>query len=250
MQIDQDVKRLGGGPLFQHVPPEEARAFIERAALRSYAAGRTIYSQDEVGNTFYMVAKGLVTLHHATAQGQMRLVQHLTSGDLLGFGPALHRWPRQTAAIAQHPAQLLMWEARDLLDVPTTFPHVLRAALLDQSQLLVGMWHYSLELKNLSVDQRLARVLLHLHSRMGRAIENGVLIDIPLTRSDLADLTDATIFTVSRIMAQWEKNGIVGGGRSQVVVRDAAALHQLGAPHVLANTPPAAAARGRLRPGS
>ena len=74
------------------------------------------------------------------------------------------------------------------------------------------------ELATQQVEQRLARVLLRLVTRTGRRIEQGVLIDVRLTRQDLAEMTGTTLFTVSRVLNRWQKAGVIRAGRQRVVV--------------------------------
>jgi CRP-like cAMP-binding protein len=69
------------------------------------------------------------------------------------------------------------------------------------------------------VERRLARSILRLASQAGRKIEDGVLIDLPLSRQDLAEMNGTTLYTVSRIMSQWEEQGLVRLGRERVVIR-------------------------------
>jgi CRP-like cAMP-binding protein len=53
---------------------------------------------------------------------------------------------------------------------------------------------------------------------------DGVLIDIQLTRQDLAELSGTTLYSVSRIIAKWEKMGLVISRRAQVVITNAHGL--------------------------
>ena len=46
-----------------------------------------------------------------------------------------------------------------------------------------------------------------------------MLIDMPLSRQDLAEMTGTTLFTVSRVLSEWESQGIVESGRERVVVK-------------------------------
>lgn len=69
-----------------------------------------------------------------------------------------------------------------------------------------------------SVEQRLAQALLSLLSTMGRNIDNGTLIDMPLTEEDLATLTGTTMYTVSRMLNKWQRAGIVEATRRRIVV--------------------------------
>jgi uncharacterized protein involved in response to NO len=74
------------------------------------------------------------------------------------------------------------------------------------------------------VERRIAHVLLRLARQAGRRIETGVEIEFPITRQDIAEMTAATLFTVSRVMREWEQAGLVEGGRQRIVVRDSQAL--------------------------
>ena len=51
-------------------------------------------------------------------------------------------------------------------------------------------------------------------------MDEGVLLDLPLSREDLAQLTGTTVYTVSRIISRWEASGLLRAGRQQLVIRD------------------------------
>jgi CRP-like cAMP-binding protein len=58
----------------------------------------------------------------------------------------------------------------------------------------------------------------------GRRVETGVLIDLPLSRDDIAQMTGTTLYTVSRIVSRWEADGVLEAGRQRVVIRNPHAL--------------------------
>jgi CRP-like cAMP-binding protein len=70
------------------------------------------------------------------------------------------------------------------------------------------------------VEQRIARILLKLAAQSGRKIDEGVLIDLPITRQDIAEMCGTTLFTVSRTLNEWERGGLLEIGRERVVIRD------------------------------
>ena len=63
------------------------------------------------------------------------------------------------------------------------------------------------ELATERVERRVARALLRLLRQVGRRVEDGVLLDVTLSRQDLAEMTGTTLYTTSRILSQWEKEG-------------------------------------------
>src|SRR3546814_1082991 len=57
------------------------------------------------------------------------------------------------------------------------------------------------ELATQSADRRIARTLLRLLDQAGRRTGDGVRIEFPLRRKDIADIAGTTLHTVSRIVA-------------------------------------------------
>jgi CRP-like cAMP-binding protein len=87
------------------------------------------------------------------------------------------------------------------------------------------------------VEQRVAHALLRLAQQAGRKVESGVEIDFPISRQDVAEMTGATLHTVSRILSAWEQQGLIEGGRQRIVLRDPHRLFALAEGHKDAHQP-------------
>jgi CRP-like cAMP-binding protein len=74
------------------------------------------------------------------------------------------------------------------------------------------------------VEQRIARVLLRLAGQSGKRVEAGVLIELPFSRQELAEMAGTTLFTVSRILSTWEKQGLISAGREKVTLTNPHAI--------------------------
>ena len=59
---------------------------------------------------------------------------------------------------------------------------------------------------------------MRLTRQFGRRTPNGVLLDMPLTREDLAQMTGTNLYNVSRILSKWEQAGYIQTGRGQIVL--------------------------------
>jgi CRP/FNR family transcriptional regulator, nitrogen oxide reductase regulator len=75
--------------------------------------------------------------------------------------------------------------------------------------------------------QRLAKALVELSERHGRREGDGVSLPLPLTRQDLAALTGTTIYTASRIVADWVDADILESHRARLRVKRLNRLIQL-----------------------
>ncbi len=74
------------------------------------------------------------------------------------------------------------------------------------------------ELATQRVEQRVARTILRLVRQFGRRTEEGVLIDMALTREDIAQMSGTNLYQVSRILSRWEQAGYISTGRKQVTL--------------------------------
>jgi CRP-like cAMP-binding protein len=99
------------------------------------------------------------------------------------------------------------------------YPHL----ALNLVELIAGYYRRLLgryqELVTQRVEQRVARALLRLAQQAGQKVENGVLIGLPLSREDLAEMTGTTLYTVSRILSRWDHQGFLETGRQRVLIR-------------------------------
>jgi CRP/FNR family transcriptional regulator, nitrogen oxide reductase regulator len=84
-----------------------------------------------------------------------------------------------------------------------------------------------MEMSTEEVESRIAHALLRLANQGGRKTDEGILIDFPISRQDIAQMTGTTLHTVSRIMSAWETAGLVSSGRQKVVIRDPHKLYLL-----------------------
>jgi CRP-like cAMP-binding protein len=66
-------------------------------------------------------------------------------------------------------------------------------------------------------QQRLAQVLVVLAQRIGQRVSGGVELDV--TNEELAHSANVTSFTVSRLMTDWQRQGVVVKDRGKVVLR-------------------------------
>jgi CRP-like cAMP-binding protein len=65
-----------------------------------------------------------------------------------------------------------------------------------------------------------AHALLRLAKQAGRKMDDGIEIDFPISRQDIAEMTGTTLHTVSRTLSAWEQQGLIESGRQRIVLRD------------------------------
>lgn len=207
-----------------HTPPflglsrSELAAVNQAAHLRRVERQAFFYHQGDPATTFYILSEGQVRLTEVTTEGQQLLVRFVGPGEALGIIAALENTVYPLAAQAVDDCQALAWDSATLERLMERFPRI----AINGLRLVSQRWHeleerYR-ELATERVERRIAQTLLRLVRQIGRRVEGGVLIDLPLTRQDLAEMTGTTLYTVSRILSRWEQEQLVETGRERVLI--------------------------------
>jgi CRP-like cAMP-binding protein len=79
----------------------------------------------------------------------------------------------------------------------------------------------------LDLPGRLARTLLRLADEHGRLVEDGVLIDLTLTQTDLAEMTGATRVSINKALGRFRRAGWVRAKGRRFTILDWDALENL-----------------------
>jgi CRP-like cAMP-binding protein len=134
---------------------------------------------------------------------------------------------------AEYPASAQALQDSSALAWSSTFLHGMLEARpylsLDLMQLMTTyiqeMQSRYRELATEKLEQRIARTLLRLAAQSGQRAEEGIALE--LSRQDLAEMSGATLHSVSRVLAEWDRNGLVDAGREHLVLTDPHGLVRL-----------------------
>ena len=229
-----DLKQhlVGECPLFQGLLLEGRREVAARA--RSVEARRrsVFFREGEPASLFGFLYSGRVKLLQRGPSGTEAILRLIVSRQVLG-GLALSPGEvHEGTAIALETSRALTWQRRDLERLFSRHPSLPLNALRIQARRLRERDERYRELATERVPQRLAQTLLRLVRPAGRRFEDGLFADVPLSRAELAELSGTTIFTVSRILSDWDGQGILKSRRERVVIEDTRLLA------AIANNPP------------
>lgn len=181
--------------------------------------GGIFFSQGQEANRFFVVLAGRVKISQVTPEGHQIVVRYAGAGEMFGCVPLYGGKEYPATASAVKECEALSWERSGTDRLMERHPRMAINALELLGEELAQIRSRYVELATERVERRVARALLRLVGQAGKRVEGGVLIEFPLSRQDLAQLTGTTLHTVSRILSGWEAAGIVKSGRQRVVIR-------------------------------
>lgn len=213
-----ELALLQDAPLFGGMEREALEAAREAAYRRQVRQSEFVFYQDDPATTFYVVQEGRARLSQLTPEGHQVIIRYLGPGDGMGIIVALSNTVYPLSAEAVTDCLVLAWDADTVVQLMERYPRL----ALNGMRLVAGRFrnlqNRYRELATERVERRVARALLRLARQTGKRTGAGVLLDLPLSRQDLGEMTGTTLYTVSRILRSWEQEGLIESGRERVVI--------------------------------
>ena len=203
-------------PLFRHLPASVREDVLRRAQRRKFDDGTFLFQQGELARVVYILISGRVKLLQVTLEGHEVLLRVMGPGEMVGGIAALIGGDYPASAQAVGPCEVLVWHRDEMLQLMEQHGRLALNALQFLAERFHELQDRYRELATERVERRVARALLRLARQVGRKEEGRIVIDFPLSRQDLAEMTGTTLYTVSRILRQWEQQGLIETQRVRV----------------------------------
>lgn len=194
-------------PLFAGMPQRELADLCAYCRVEQHETDATIFFQGDETDRLWLLNSGRLKMVHHEIDGREVILEIIEPGEM--FGGA-------TIFLDEHPATAIALAPSET----TSFPRSIYTQFLQQHpevavrliRMLGGRLHSVMDLHIMTgerVERRLAHILLKLAARAGRKQAEGILITIPLSRQDLADMAGTTLETTIRLMSRFNAQGMV-----------------------------------------
>lgn len=229
---DVPLDRIGALELFTLLPAEALQEVRAAMRVERVAKDDIICEQGEAIDRAYALGAGSIRIVQTGSDGGQAIVRFIGPGEMFATVPLFtdHRAPAD--AIAAEPSTIMTWSEQDLQRLMTIYPaiavNVIRALGLRMMQLQERVR----ELTTQRAEQRIAHALLRLVEQAGRDGVRGTTIELPLRRKDLAEYAGTTLHTASRMIAAWEKAGLLASSGQRLTVCDLGGIRSLAEKHV------------------
>ena len=225
--ISERLKILRRVPFFQDLTPADLEWVNSLFHQEDFKVDEVICLSGEPADRFFVIADGRVKLLRHSLTGRDILLDLLTPGEFFGnlSGQGHDVYPE--TAQAQFPCCILVTGRENFQQILKRHPNVALKVIDIMARRLQAANERVHQLSALPVDGRIASVLLMLGDKFGEKRQVGLLLQVPLSREDLAGMTGTTTESASRVMSQFQKDGLIRSGRGWVAVTDREGLEAI-----------------------
>lgn len=203
--------------VFEDASDDDLDHIVQNSITRSIEEGGYFFFQGDAADYVYVLISGQVKLLQSNPAGHQVNLRTIHPWQLFGALGAVRDAARYPAsAQAMQNSSALAMQGLFLRGMMETRPYLSLALMRLMTGYIEEMQVRYRELATERVEQRIALALLRLTSQVGK--KSGTGIELALSRQDLAEISGSTLYTVSRVLAGWERQDLVRTGREKVTI--------------------------------
>jgi CRP-like cAMP-binding protein len=211
--------------LFSGLTLADCTSITSTAQDRSFTRRQTIFFEGAPIRQILLITSGHVKVSQSGQNGAEVILRLDGPGKILGGMGLQAEGDHSATAQALQSATALVWETSAFESLSERFPLLRRNITRMLEERLQELQQRFREVSTEKVGLRLSSELIRLQEQVGKQVDGDV--EISLSREELAQLIGTTLFTVSRLLCQWELLGIVSPRREAVLVKNLPALIEM-----------------------
>lgn len=203
--------------LLRGLGPQEVDLILKSARQRRYSARTVMTHQGERICDIRALLQGRARYFYDTPAGKKLILNWITPGQtfagLAALSAAPHTYPASTEAVRD--SIVLSWDGPTIRSLAHQFPRILENAVVVATDRHIA-WHLAahVALCSETARERVAHVLLALAPLIGQKRHDSIELDV--TNQELADSTNISPYTISRLINEWQRTGALRKRRGKI----------------------------------
>lgn len=220
-----DPKCTSKSPVFSALGKEELQKIYRLIVRQEYKKGDMIVRYGSIPRKFMIVKKGKTKIVSLTPEGREQILYILNTGDFFGEHNLLRDRATTYYVEAMDDTTICSIGKADFESLMLRYPNI---ALKVMEGLCDRLEHMESLVKTISpkdVNTRITMLLMDLSYRYGQAQRGGILIEVPMTREEMANYIGVARETLIRKLSSLKEEGVIDLiGHKKIKVNDISRL--------------------------
>ena len=202
----------------------DVNVILAAAKPRRLLAHSIVANQGSPADCLFLLTEGRARFFFITEDGIKRIgLRWLGPGDVFGTMAVSARQDSYLVSTEMvRDGCVLTWNRETIKNLAGKFPRLWQNALAVATDYLAFYAATRIALTCSDARERLAYVLVTLERTIGDKDPGGVALHI--TNDELADVANVTVFTVSRLLSEWQRQGAIAKSRGKILLRSSERL--------------------------
>ncbi|SMB90330.1 transcriptional regulator, Crp/Fnr family [Desulfonispora thiosulfatigenes DSM 11270] len=209
--------------IFKDLNIETINLLTEKANLVDMEKGKTIFIDKDEVKQIYIVVTGKVSLYKISESGQKKVIFILDQGSLINE-VILDDLSASINCEAFEKGKLLVFAKNDFLDIMKQDFELTKNVLNSFAIKVRRLYRQMKNTTTLNMEKKLAAKLWKLSKDYGQEVEEGVVINLKITITYLADMFGCARETTSRALKKLEDSGLIITKGRKIIIPDRSEL--------------------------
>ncbi len=215
-------------PIFSSLSDEEISRIAGMTKHKLFKKGEAFVHEGETSDILFIINKGQVKLSKLTVDGKEQILNILTSGDFFG---ELHLFNvdevNNFSAYAIDDTEICLLTKHDFDQMMNANPDIAIKLLKVVTKRLAHTENLAQNLATKDPGVRIVQMILEFCEKFGTISEEGIKIDLPLSREEIACYVGVTRETISRKFRMFEDLGFITSmGNKRLIIKNEIGLRQ------------------------
>jgi len=202
---------------FEGMDAPDIKTILAAAVQKRFLTKSVVFHQGDPAGQLFLLLTGRARRFFLTQDGEKVVLLRVTPRELFGEASVLAK-PLEylVSTEALTPINTLVWNRGTIRSLCERYPRLVQNVLLISFDYLAAYRAAHASLICNSAPERLARVLTNLADGIGQKVPGGVELDV--RNEELADEANISLFTASRLLSAWQREGILVKRRGKVLL--------------------------------
>ncbi|MBJ7949783.1 MULTISPECIES: Crp/Fnr family transcriptional regulator [Bacillus cereus group] len=208
--------------IFNSLSDEEILKIASMSKHKKFKKGQLLIQEGERSDTLFIINQGRVKLSKLTLQGKEQILHILMSGECFcELNIFNHEEKSNFSAYAMEDTKICMLTKYDMDNIMERNPSIALKLLKTVTKRLAQTENLAHNLATNDPEVRIAYIILEFCEKYGKKTDKGILINLPLTREEIASYIGMTRETISRKFSKFEELGLITSiGNKKLIVRN------------------------------
>lgn len=208
---------------------DEKQVLLDLGVRKHFMKDETICALGRESEEIFLLIAGRVKLYEVTADGKEVILWYCAAGELFGLPDVIvanQLNNRLVNAMACGYAEVLCVNYRDFLQYINRFPSVALPLIQLLSFRLREVVEVLTDITCSDVTSRVVKLLLRLSGRHGKQVDEGIFLELPVTHQEMADMIGASRQTVTTVLGDLKRRGLIQVEQRTLFIRNSEWLCQ------------------------
>lgn len=202
------LRQLKDLPLFKCVEDRTLDLIRDSVIIKKLKKSQMLFAEREITDNIYIVLEGKVTMYRVSEKGQKRVIYILNKGEIINE-VNFDNFTTSINCEGFEDSEIISISKVDLLNIMKQDFKLTEIILYSMSKKIRRVYRQIKNTVPTKMDKRVAAKLWKLSKDYGVETEEGVLIDIKINITYLADMLGSSRETISRAVKELENMDMV-----------------------------------------